>query len=154
MANTYSQIYLHFVFAVQNRISLISPKWQVDLYKYMSGIISNNGHKTYAINGMPDHVHALVSMNPKQAPSDLMHDVKRSSSLWINENRFVAGKFAWQEGFGVFSYGKSQIPDIARYIEQQKKHHEKRTFIEEYIQFLKLFEIEYDERYIYKPIMD
>lgn len=154
MANTYSQIYLHFVFAVQNRISLINPKWQVDLYKYMSGIISNNGHKTYVINGMPDHVHALVSMNPKQAPSDLMHDVKRSSSLWINENRLVSGKFSWQEGFGVFSYGKSQIHDIAKYIEQQKKHHEKRTFIEEYIQFLKLFEIEYDERYIYKPIMD
>lgn len=152
MANTYSQIYLHFVFAVQNRISLISPKWQVDLYKYMSGIISKNGHKMYAINGMPDHVHALVSMNPKQSPSDLMHDVKRSSSLWINENRFVMEKFSWQEGFGVFSYGNSQIPDIANYIEQQKKHHEKRTFIEEYIQFLKLFEIEYDERYIYKPI--
>ncbi|MBA4410517.1 MAG: IS200/IS605 family transposase [Bacteroidota bacterium] len=152
MANTYSQIYLHFVFAVQNRISLISPKWQVELYKYMSGIITNNGHKMYAINGMPDHVHSLVSMNPKQAPSDLMHDVKRSSSLWINENRFVTGKFAWQEGFGVFSYGHSQIPDIAKYIEQQKKHHEKRTFIEEYIQFLKLFEIEYDERYVYKPI--
>jgi len=152
MANTYSQIYLHFVFAVQNRISLISPGWQVELYKYMSGIISKNGHKTYAINGMPDHVHALVSMNPKQAPSDLMHDVKRSSSLWINEKHMVSGKFSWQEGFGVFSYGNSQIPDIANYIELQKKHHAKRTFIEEYIQFLKLFEIEYDERYIYKPI--
>jgi REP element-mobilizing transposase RayT len=120
MANTYSQIYLHFVFAVQNRISLISPGCQVDLYKYMSGIISKNGHKMYAINGMPDHIHALVSMNPKQAPSDLMHDVKRSSSLWINENRFVMGKFSWQEGFGVFSYGNSQISDIANYIEQQK----------------------------------
>lgn len=154
MANTYSQIYLHFVFAVQNRISLINPKWQTDLYRYMSGIISNNGHKMFAINGMPDHVHALVSMNPKQSPSDLMHNVKRSSSLWINENRLVMGKFSWQEGFGVFSYGNSQIPDIASYIEQQKKHHEKRTFIEEYTQFLKLFEIEYDEKYIYKPIMD
>lgn len=120
----------------------------------MSGIISNNGHKMYAINGMQDHVHALVSMNPKQSPSDLMHDVKRSSSLWINENRLVMGKFSWQEGFGVFSYGNSQIPDIANYIEQQKKHHEKRTFIEEYIRFLKLFEIEFDEKYIYKPIMD
>ncbi|MFY9152537.1 MAG: IS200/IS605 family transposase [Prolixibacteraceae bacterium] len=133
MANTYSQIYLHFVFAVQNRLSLINSNWQVDLYKYMSGIISNNGHKTFSINGMPDHVHALVSMNPKQAPSDLMHDVKRSSSLWINENRLVVGKFAWQEGFGVFSYGNSQIPDIAKYIENQKKHHNKRTFIEGYM---------------------
>ncbi|MDP4238642.1 MAG: IS200/IS605 family transposase [Bacteroidota bacterium] len=152
MANTYSQIYLHFVFAVQNRMSIISPKWQADLYKYMSGIITNNGHKAYLINGMPDHVHALVSMNPKQAPSDLMHDVKRNSTLWINDNRLVMGKFSWQEGFGAFSYGKSQIPNIANYIEQQEKHHKKRTFIEEYIEFLKLFEIDFDERYIYKPI--
>jgi len=117
MANTYSQIYLHFIFAVQNRISLISPHWQVDLYKYMNGIIAHNGHKTFVVNGMKDHVHALISMNPKQAPSDLMHEVKRSSSLWINENRLVKGKFSWQEGFGVFSYGKSQVPEIAFYIE-------------------------------------
>lgn len=152
MANTYSQIYLHFVFAVQNRMSLIKPVWKVELYKYMSGIIMNHGHKIYAINGMPDHVHALVSMSPKQSPSDLMHDVKRNSSLWINENHLAVGKFSWQEGFGVFSYGKSQIPQIAKYIENQEAHHGKRSFIEEYIEFLKLFEIEYDERYIYKPI--
>jgi len=152
MANTYSQIYLHFVFAVQNRISVIHPRWQSDLYKYMGGIISNNGHKSFIINGMPDHVHALVSMSPKQAPSDLMHDIKRSSTMWINENHLVSGKFSWQEGFGVFSYGKSQVSDIASYIEKQKSHHEKHSFIEEYIQFLKLFEIEFDERYIYKPI--
>lgn len=131
MANTYTQIYLHFVFAVQNRMSLINPKWQAELYKYMSGIITNNGHK---------------------APSDLMHDVKRSSSLWINDNRLVMGKFSWQEGFGAFSYGKSQIPNIAYYIEQQQEHHKKRTFIEEYVAFLKIFGVEYDERYIYKPI--
>lgn len=118
----------------------------------MSGIITNNDHKAYVINGMPDHVHALVSMNPKQSPSDLMHDVKRSSSLWINDNRLVLGKFSWQEGFGAFSYGKSQIPNIALYIEQQQEHHKKRTFIEEYISFLKLFEVEFDEKYIYKPI--
>ncbi|MEK7718111.1 MAG: IS200/IS605 family transposase [Bacteroidota bacterium] len=152
MANTYSQIYMHYIFAVQNRISLISSHWKVDLYSYMSGIIANNGHKIFIINGMPDHVHALVSMNPKQAPSDLMHDVKRSSSLWVNENRLVRGKFSWQEGFGVFSYGKSQVPSIASYIEEQKQHHERRTFIDEYTQFLRLFEIEFDERYIYKPL--
>ena len=152
MANTYSKIYLHFVFAVQNRTSLIHQRWQNDLHKYMSGIMSNHDHKAYVINGMPDHVHALVSMSPTQASSDLMYDVKRSSSLWINENRLVKGKFSWQEGFGVFSYGNSQIPDIATYIEQQEAHHAKRTFIEEYTRFLQLFEIEYDERYIYKPI--
>lgn len=150
MANTYSKIYLHFVFAVQNRISLINPKWESDLYKYMSGIISNNGHKTYCINGMPDHVHVLVSMNATQSPSDLMHEVKRSSSIWINDNKLVIGKFSWQQGFGVFSYSSTQIPVIAKYIEEQKEHHHKRTFIEEYTSFLKLYNIEFDERYIYK----
>ena len=95
MANTYSQIYLHFVFAVQNRMSLISPKWEEDLYKYIGGVISKSGHKPYIINGMPDHIHALVSVNPKGSPSDLMHDVKRNSSLWINENKLISGKFSW-----------------------------------------------------------
>ena len=118
----------------------------------MSGIILNKGHKAYIINGLSDHVHMLVSMSPKQAPSDLMHDVKQSSSLWINENRLVEGQFSWQEGFGVFSYGKSQIANIAGYIEKQEEHHKKRTFIEEYKELLKLFEIKFDERYIYKPI--
>jgi REP element-mobilizing transposase RayT len=118
----------------------------------MNGIITNNGHKLFVIGGMPDHVHTLVSMSPKQSSSDLMADVKRSSSLWINENRLVMGQFSWQEGFGAFSYGKSQISDIAKYIENQEQHHKKRTFMEEYRQFLKLFEIEYDERYVFKPL--
>lgn len=152
MANTYSQIYLHFVFAVQNRPSLIGPEWASELHKYMNGIIENNGQKAYIVNGMADHVHALVSMNPKQAPSDLMHDVKQGSSLWVNKNHLVMGKFSWQEGFGVFSYGSSQIPAIYKYIENQKEHHKKRTFMEEYILFLKLFNVDYDERYIYKPL--
>jgi len=152
MANTYSQIYLHFVFAVQDRSSVIREEWKNDLYRYMSGIISNNGHKAYIINGMPDHVHALVSMAPTQAPSELMYDVKRGSSLWINQQRLVVGKFSWQEGYGVFSYGQSQISSIANYIEAQEDHHKKQTFIEEYRQFLRLFAIEFDERYIYKPI--
>lgn len=133
-------------------MSLISPKWKDELYKYMNTIISNNGHKLYSINGMPDHVHVLVSMNPKQAPSDLMYEIKRSSSMWINKQKLVVGKFSWQEGFGAFSYGKSQIKDVRNYIETQEEHHKKRTFIEEYKSFLKLFEIEYDERYIYKEI--
>ncbi|MDR0834223.1 MAG: IS200/IS605 family transposase [Candidatus Symbiothrix sp.] len=152
MANTYTQIYIHYVFAVQNRIGLIQNRWRDDLYKYMNGIIANNGHKLFAIGGMPDHVHALVSMSPKQAVSDLMADVKRSSSLWINNHRLVMGKFSWQEGFGAFSYGKSQISNIANYIETQEQHHGKRTFKEEYLEFLKLFEIEYDERYVFKSI--
>jgi len=152
MANTYSKIYLHFVFAVQNRTSVIHESWKASLYSYMAGIIFNNGHKAYIINGMPDHVHALVSMSPVQSPSDLMYEVKRSSSIWINENHLASGRFSWQEGFGAFSYGQSQIPSIASYIEQQENHHKKQSFIDEYLQFLKLFEVEYDERYVYKPI--
>jgi REP element-mobilizing transposase RayT len=152
MANTYTQIYIHYVFAVQNRLGLIQSRWRDDLYKYMTGTITKKGHKLLVIGGMPDHVHALVSMSPKQSPSDLMADVKRSSSLWINDKRLVMGKFSWQEGFGAFSYGKSQIPDIANYIETQEKHHKKRTFQEEYLEFLKLFEIEYDEKYVFKSI--
>jgi putative transposase len=152
MANTYTQIYIQYVFAVQNRASLINEKWQTQLYKYISGTAEKHEHKLFAINGMPDHVHVLISMNPKQAPSDLMYHIKRSSSLWINDNKLVAGKFSWQEGFGAFSYGKPQIPDIARYIENQQQHHKKSSFIEEYIEILNAFGIEYDERYIYKPI--
>ena len=145
MANTYTQIYIHYVFAVQNRLSLIQSKWKNDLYKYITGIVEQQGHKLLQIGGMSDHVHALVSMSPKQSLSDLMFHVKRSSSLWINENRFVMGKFSWQEGFGAFSYGKSQIPNVATYIENQEQHHKKRNFTEEYLELLKLFEIEYDE---------
>ncbi len=152
MANTYTQIYIQYVFAVQNRISLIKNEWKDELYKYMTGTITNQGHKIYSIGGMPDHVHVLVSMNPKQAPSDLMREVKRSSSSWINENRFVKGKFSWQEGFGAFSYGHSQISRVIEYIEKQEIHHKKRTFYEEYLALLKAFNIEYDERYVYKKI--
>ncbi|MCL2414148.1 MAG: IS200/IS605 family transposase [Bacteroidales bacterium] len=152
MSNTYTQIYIHYVFAVQNRIGLIQSGWRDELYKYMTGTVANKGHKLLQIGGMPDHVHALVSMSPKQSPSELMADVKRSSSLWINENRFVKGKFSWQEGFGAFSYGKSQITSIATYIQNQEDHHKKRTFREEYLEILKKFDVEYDERYVFKQI--
>jgi len=152
MPNTYTQIYIHYVFAVQNRKNLIQPKWKDDLQKYMTGIIEQQGHKLLQIGGMPDHIHALVSMNPKQSPSDLMFHVKRSSSLWINEKRFVMGKFSWQEGFGAFSYGKSQIPNVAKYIQNQETNHKKRSFMEEYLEILKKFDVEYDERYVFKPI--
>jgi REP element-mobilizing transposase RayT len=153
MPNTYTQLYIHYVFAVQNRQSLINEKWQTKLYKYMNGIIEQQGHKPYVINGMPDHVHVLVSMHPNQSPSDLMYNIKRSTSLWINGQRLVKGKFSWQEGFGGFSYSKSQIPTIVKYIKNQQQHHEKKTFYEEYLEFLKAFEIEFDERFIFKPIV-
>lgn len=152
MANTYTQIYIHFVFAVKNRLGLIHPRWRNDLYKYITGTITNKGHKLLTIGGVYDHIHILVSMSPTQSPSDLMADVKRSSSIWINENQLTQGKFSWQEGFGAFSYAKSQIKDIANYIDTQEEHHKKRTFREEYIKFLELFEIDFDERYIFKPL--
>ena len=152
MANTYTQLYIHFVFAVKDRASLIKPNWQSELYKYMNGIIEQQGHKPFAINGISDHVHLLVSMNPKQTSSDLTFHIKRSSSLWINENKLVGGKFSWQDGFGAFSYGKSQIPIISKYIDDQQKHHLKRSFLDEYIDFLKAFDIEYDERYVFHVI--
>ncbi len=152
MANTYTQLYVHYVFAVQDRLCLINNKWQDRLYMYMSGIIDQQGHKLYVINGMNDHIHILISMTPKQAPSDLMYHLKRSSSLWINQNRLSAGKFSWQEGFGAFSLGKSQLQEKIKYIEEQQQHHKKASFREEYLQFLKENDIEYDERYIFKPI--
>ncbi|MEI6748510.1 MAG: IS200/IS605 family transposase, partial [Bacteroidota bacterium] len=125
---------------------------QIQLYKYVTGIVEQQEHKLFAINGMSDHLHILISMNPKQSPSDLMFNVKRSSSLWINENKLVSGKFSWQEGFGAFTYGKSQIPAIAGYIENQQQYHKKVSFHDEYIGFLNAFGIDYDERYVFKLI--
>ncbi|MCU0392020.1 MAG: IS200/IS605 family transposase [Thermoflexibacter sp.] len=150
MASTYTQIHLQLVFAVKYREGLIQKSWRDELYKYMTGIIQNNSHKVLIINGMPDHVHILIGFRPSQSLSELMKDVKVASSLWINEKRLIKGKFAWQEGYGAFSYGQSQLPDIVDYIKNQEEHHKKRTFLEEYKGFLKLFEIDFDERYIFK----
>jgi REP element-mobilizing transposase RayT len=132
MANTYTQIHIHAIFGVQNRISLINKSWKQELYKYITGIIQNNNHKLLSINGMHDHVHVLFGMRPVQSLSDLMQDIKGSSSKWINDKKLVKGKFSWQEGYGAFSYSKSQLPQVIKYIEQQEKHHKKRTFTEEY----------------------
>ena len=109
MPNTYTQVYLQFVFAVKYRAAVIQPSWKNNLYQYITGIVQNNGHKMLVINGMPDHLHIFIGMMPNQSVSDLMKDIKRSSSIWINENKFVKGKFEWQEGYGAFSYAKSQI---------------------------------------------
>ena len=152
MANTYCQIYVHFVFAVQNRMGLIGQAWKDDLYKYITGIIGNKGHKLMAIGGVSDHIHILVSMSPTQSISDLMADVKRSSSLWINERKLVPGKFSWQSGYGAFTYSKQQIPNVANYIANQEDHHKTKNFREEYEILLKDFGIEYDERYIFHEL--
>jgi REP element-mobilizing transposase RayT len=153
MANTYTQIHIQAIFAVQNRQSLIQQDWQESLYKYITGIVKNNNHKVLQINGMPDHVHLFIGMRPSQSLSALMKAVKGDSSEWINKEGFARGKFSWQAGYGAFSYAKSQVPRVIRYIQNQKEHHRKKTFTEEYLDFLMAFEIEYDERFVFKPVV-
>ncbi|MCB9317689.1 MAG: IS200/IS605 family transposase [Lewinellaceae bacterium] len=153
MANTYTQIHIQTVFAVKNRASLIRAAWQEELYKYMTGIIQNRGHKLLAINGMPDHIHIFFGMRPVESLSDLMKWVKSSSSEWINNNGFVNGKFAWQAGFGAFSYSKSHVQDVIKYIRNQKEHHDCKTFLDEYVELLQSFDIEYEDRFIFDPIL-
>ena len=128
MANTYTQIHIQTVFAVQNRQSLIGDEWKEDLYKYMTSIIQNNNHKLLQINGMPDHLHILFGLRPVQAISNLMKQVKQDSSKWINQNRLARGKFSWQEGYGAFSYSKSQLPRVIKYIQNQQEHHKTKSF--------------------------
>lgn len=152
MANTYTQIHIQAVFAVQNRECIMGKGWKDELYKYMTGIIRNHGHRVLAINGMPDHIHIFFGMRPVQSLSDLMKHIKGDSSEWINEKKFIGSRFSWQEGYGGFSYGKSQVSQVIEYIERQEVHHRKKTFMEEYREFLKAFDVEYDERYIFKPI--
>ena len=152
MANTYTQIHIQAVFAVQNRQSLIQNAWKNKLYKYITGIIQNYGHKVLQINGMPDHIHILIGMRPNQSISDLLQQIKNSSTDWINENNFLKQCFSWQSGYGAFSYAKSQVPTVIKYIQNQEEHHKKKNFQEEYLDFLNEYEIEYDERYIFRPI--
>ncbi len=150
MANTYTQIYIQAVFSPKYREKLISPKWENELYKYMTGILQNHGHKMIAINGMPDHIHLFFGMKPHEALSDLIGAVKKSSTDWINEQKLVRGKFNWQLGFGAFSYADSQIDRVAKYVMNQKNHHAKKTFKQEYLLFLEKFKIEFKEEYLFE----
>ncbi|MBE9468861.1 MAG: IS200/IS605 family transposase [Bacteroidetes bacterium] len=152
MSNTYTQMYIQFVFAVQDRTSLIRSVWKDELYKYITGIVQNNKHKLIAINGMSNHIHVFVGYKPHQLIPDLLQDIKGSSSGWINNRGFVKGKFRWQEGYGAFSYSHSQIDNVVKYITNQEQHHKKKKFREEYIELLNRFNIDYDERYILKDI--
>jgi REP element-mobilizing transposase RayT len=152
MANTYTQIHIQGIFAVKYRSSVISDRWKDDLYKYITGIVQKNGHKLLSIGGMSDHVHLLFGMRPVQSLSDMMQDIKSGSSKWINDHKLVVGHFAWQEGFGAFSYSRSQLPSVIQYIQNQEQHHGKKTFLEEYVDFLKIFEVDYNESYIFKPL--
>ncbi|MDA3879119.1 MAG: IS200/IS605 family transposase [Prolixibacteraceae bacterium] len=152
MANTFTQIHIQAVFTVQNKDCVIRDSWKEELFRYITGIIQNNGHKMLAINAMPDHIHLFFGMRPTQSLSDLMRDIKSDTSIWINEKKFIRAKFSWQEGYGGFSYSKSHVDNVIDYIKNQQEHHKKKTFIEEYFDFLNKFDIPYDERYVFKPI--
>lgn len=152
MANTYTQIHIQAVFAVQNRESVIRKEWKDELYRYITGIIQNHNHKVLAINGMPDHIHILFGMRPTQSLSDLMQDIKGDSSKWINSKRFVDSKFSWQEGYGAFSYSKSHVDNVIEYIRNQEEHHKKRKFLDEYLVMLRKFEVDFNEAYIFKRV--
>jgi len=152
MANTYTQIYIHVVFAVQERASLINPEWKEELFKYIAGIFKNQGIKLIAIGGMEDHIHILFALDPKIALSDLIRNVKANSSKFINERGFVRGKFYWQEGFGAFSYSRSQIHKVAKYVLNQENHHANKSFKDEFVGLLKRYEVKYEDRYLFNWI--
>ena len=150
MSGTLSQIYIHVVFAVKGRENLIANGWKTDLHKYISGIIDGKEQKAIIVNGMPDHIHAFVGLRPAMAIADLVRDIKNNSSNFINNHKLVKGKFAWQEGYGAFSYSHSQIDKVYNYILNQEEHHKKKTFRQEYIELLKKFEIECNEKYLFE----
>lgn len=150
--STFYQIYIQVVFAVKGRNSLIDQSWEEELYKYITGIITNKDQKLIAINGMPDHIHILIGMKPSCCLSDLVREIKKSSNAFINEKKFSKFKFEWQKGYGAFSYSHSSLDNVIAYIQNQKEHHKNKSFREEYIDFLKKFEVEYKEEYLFNWI--
>jgi putative transposase len=149
MANTYTQIYLQLVFAPKGRENIIPVTHKEELHKYTTGIIQNRKHKLLAINSMPDHTHIFIGYNPSQPLPDLLRDIKANSSKFINEKKWMGGKFQWQTGYGAFSYSHSQIDDVIKYINSQEAHHKKASFKEEYLTLLQKFDIEYDPQYLF-----
>jgi len=152
MANTYSQIYIQIVFAVEGRQNLIDPIHNNELQKYITGIVTAQRQKLIAINNMPDHAHILIGQRPDSALSDLIGDIKSGSTNFINRQRWVKGRFNWQEGFGAFSYSRSQLDAVIRYVKNQQKHHQRLSFRDEYVKLLDKFDVPYDERYIFKSV--
>ncbi len=150
MANTYTQLYTQFVFSVQGRENLVKEAFRDELEKVICGIVNNNKSKTYAIYCNPDHTHIFVSMHPTLSPSKLMELVKSGSSNWLNSKRYIPGKFSWQDGYGAFSYSKSHIDQVVKYILNQPQHHKVQSFREEYLAFLQKFEVDYDPKYLFE----
>ena len=154
MANTYTQLHIHFVFAVKYRKGVIQPAWEERIHKYITGIVQNNGHKMLAINSASDHLHFFAGLNPKQSISDLMRLVKGDSSEFINLHKLTPTDFQWQSGYGAFSNSHSQINAVVKYILNQKEHHCKKTFRAEYLGMLIDYGINYEEKYIFHDLLD
>ena len=152
MANTYTQIYIQIVIVVKGRYFLIPDEKKENLHKYITGIIRNKKHKLISINGVSNHIHFLIGLNPVEALSELVKEVKRCSTNFINEQKWLRGKYSWQEGYGAFSYSRSQLDNVIKYIENQEKHHKKKTFREEYLEMLKKFDVIYNEKYIFEDV--
>ncbi len=152
MSGTFSQIYIQVIFAVKGRQNLINKEWKDELHKYIAGIVKGKNQKSIIVNGMPDHIHAFIGLRPSMAISDIVRDIKNNSTNFINEKRFINGKFSWQEGYGAFSYSHSHIKNVFNYILNQEKHHKRKTFREEYLEFMKKFEIDYNEKYLFEWI--
>jgi putative transposase len=152
MPGTFCQIYIQIVFAVRYRQQLLLKPWRHQVFRYMAGVIEHKGHKSFIINGVEDHVHLLISLTPSTALSGLVRDIKNNTTNFINERGFVEGRFAWQEGYGAFSYSASEVDKVYRYILNQEQHHQKIGFEEEYIDFLTTFKIEYDTKFLFHSI--
>ncbi len=153
MVGTFSQIYIQIVFAVKGRENLLQKPWRDEVFKYMSGIIKGKNQKPIIVNGVANHVHVFVGLKPAMNISDLVRDIKNNSSNFINEQKFIKGKFSWQEGFGAFSYGHSQIETVYQYVANQEEHHKKKTFKQEYLEFLDKFHIPFEERYVFEELI-
>ncbi len=149
MANTYTQCYVHVVFAPKNREALIKKEWKDDLEKYITGIVQNNSHKLLAIYAMENHVHILIGYNVNQLIPKLVEEIKTSSNAWVNQNRFSKFKFEWQLGYGAFTHSKSQIDSVVKYILNQENHHKKKSLREEYLEILAKNDINYNEAYLF-----
>ena len=150
--NTYTQLLIHLVFAVKHRNCLLNKPQQTEVWKYMAGTINSLGHKCLIVNGISNHVHALFGLNPVMSISDIARDLKRSSAIFIKDKNWFRMPFHWQDGYGAFSYSKSQLKDIYAYIENQEEHHRKKTFKEEYLELLNDFGIDYNEKYLFTEI--
>jgi putative transposase len=152
MPNTFSQIYLQFVFAVKHRESLIAKEHKEELHQYITGLVTNRKAKMLAVHCMPDHLHLFVGFKPVTSISDFVKEIKVESNEFINSKKWVKGKFSWQEGYGVFSYSHSHIDNVIQYVMNQEVHHQKKTFRQEYDAMLRKFEIQYEEKYSFEFI--